>query len=255
MKIFFSPLEQFTTYQVFNFGSTFDLFNISNLTITIILIQTFLTFLFYSILTNSKGLYLIPSVFQNFIEKLFYVIFSIVEENIQSTKKSKFIPIIATIFLFFFCINIFGTLPYSFTLTSQIVFNLTISLFLFIGIQIINIKKNGFKFFSNFFPSGISILLSFLIIPIELISFIFKPIALAIRLFANMTAGHTVLKIYAGFVWSMLNIAGVQYFFLQYLVLIGFVILFLLEVGIAAVQAFVITVLISTYINDVYNLH
>lgn len=151
--------------------------------------------------------------------------------------------------------NLFGTLPYSFTLTSQIVFTLTISLFLFVGIQIINIKKNKFRFFSNFFPSGISVLLSFLIIPIELISFIFKPIALAIRLFANMTAGHTVLKIYAGFVWSILNTPGIASFFLQYLVLTGFVVLFLLEVGIAAVQAFVITVLISTYINDVYNLH
>lgn len=87
MSFFFSPLEQFTTCQIFSFSPFFDLFNISNLTLTIILIQTFLTFLFYALLTDSKGLYLIPSIFQIFIEKLFYVIFSIVEENIQSTKK------------------------------------------------------------------------------------------------------------------------------------------------------------------------
>jgi F-type H+-transporting ATPase subunit a len=254
MQLFFSPLEQFTTFQIFN-TPIFDLFNISNITLTILLIQIFLTFLFYGILTEKQGFHLIPSTLQNIVEKLIYAIFSIVEENIQSKKKTKFVPIIASIFLFFFFINLFGTLPYSFTLTSQIVFTLIISLFLFIGIQIINIKKNKFKFFSNFFPSGISILLSFLIIPIELISFIFKPIALAIRLFANMTAGHTVLKIYAGFVWTLFNTAGIHYFFLQYFVLTGFVVLFLLEVGIAVVQAFVITVLISTYINDIYNLH
>lgn len=255
MNFLFSPLEQFTTTPILAFLPFFDLFNISNIAFTLILLLTFLIFFFYSILTDKKDLYLIPSTFQTFVEKLFFLIFSIVEENIQTEKKKKFLPIISSIFLFFFFANLFGTLPYTFTLTSQIMFTLTISIFLFLSIQIINLRENRFKFFSNFFPSGISILLSFLIIPIELISFIFKPAALAIRLFANMTAGHTVLKIYAGFVWAMFKLPGFQYFFLQYLTLIGFVALFLLEVGIAAVQAFVFTVLISTYINDVYNLH
>jgi ATP synthase subunit 6 len=250
---YYSPLEQFTTIQVLS--SFLSILDISNIFITFTVIISILIFsIYFNLNSNFKTLYLIPSLIQNFLEKLLITTFSVVEENIQADEKKKFLPLVTTIFIFFLFLNLFGTMPYTFTITSQIFVTFTISAFIFIGIQIINIRHNKFKFFSSFFPSGVSVLLSFLIVPIEFISFFFKPISLGIRLFANMMAGHTLLKICASFVWFVMGFGGLVSFS-HILALFGLIILLFLEVGVAAIQAFVFTVLICTYLNDIFNLH
>jgi len=111
----------------------------------------------------------------------------------------KFIPFIFSLFTFILFSNLIGLIPYSFTTTSHLCVTLALALMVFIAVNIICFNKHGLHMFSLFLPAGTNIVLAFLMIPIELISYIFKPISLAVRLFANMMAGHTLLKVIAGF--------------------------------------------------------
>jgi len=125
---------------------------------------------------------------------------------------------------------------------------------LFLGINIISIKQHKTEFFSSFYPSGTSVLLGLLLVPIELISYVFKPISLSIRLFANMMAGHTLLKVIIGF--SFILMGKELIFFVFHLVpLLILIPLFFLEFGVSFIQAFVFCVLICIYINDALILH
>jgi ATP synthase subunit 6 len=108
--------------------------------------------------------------------------------------------------------------------------------------------------FSLFLPPGTSIVLAFLLVPIEFISYIFKPISMSIRLFANMMAGHTLLKVIAGFAFSLVTASGI-FFFVHIVPLVILVPLFVLELGVALIQSFVVSVLIAIYLNDAINLH
>jgi len=150
--------------------------------------------------------------------------------------------------------NLIGLIPYSFTVTSHFIVTLSLSLSIFIGMNIISVKTHGLNFFSLFFPAGTSILLGFLLVPVELISYIFKPLSLAIRLFCNMMAGHTLLKVFAGFSFSLMSCTGVL-FLLQYVPLLILIPLFGLELFVALIQAFVFSLLTCIYLNDALNLH
>lgn len=125
---------------------------------------------------------------------------------------------------------------------------------MFIGINIICARKHGMKMFSLFLPPGTSIGLAFLLVPIEFISYIFKPISLSIRLFANMMAGHTLLKVIAGFAFALVTASG-GLFIVHLVPLLILIPLFGLELGVALIQSFVFSVLISIYLNDALNLH
>ena len=150
--------------------------------------------------------------------------------------------------------NLVGLIPFSFTLTSHIIVTFAFALILFIGINIIGVKKFGIQYFSLFLPPGTSIVLSLLLVPIELISYIFKPVSLSIRLFANMMAGHTLLKVIAGFGFTLMNLGG-GLFFLHYLPLLLLIPLLGLELAVALIQTFVFSILICIYLNDALNLH
>ena len=150
--------------------------------------------------------------------------------------------------------NLIGLVPYSFTVSSHFVVTLAISLSIFIGINIICIKTHKFEFFSLFLPGGTPLLLAFLLVPVELVLYIFRPLSLAIRLFCNMMAGHTLLKIFAGFAWSLMSFTGIL-FFVHYIPLITLLPLLGLELGVALIQAFVFSLLTCIYLNDALNLH
>jgi len=150
-------------------------------------------------------------------------------------------------------LNLIGLFPYSFTLTSHIIVTLTLSVSTFIGINIISLKKYKLNFFSLFLPSGTSFVLALLLVPIEIISYLVKPISLAIRLFANMMAGHTLLKVIVGFA-NTLMLAGGIYFIIHYVPLLILIPLFGLELGVALIQSFVFAILICIYINDSTNI-
>lgn len=151
-------------------------------------------------------------------------------------------------------LNLIGLVPYSFTLTSHLIVTLALSLSVFIGINIVCARLHGLNMFSLFLPSGTPITLALLLVPIELISYIFKPISLSIRLFANMMAGHTLLKVIAGFAYTLMGNTGIL-FLMHYVPLLILIPLFGLELGVALIQSFVFSILVCIYLNDSINLH
>jgi len=250
-----SPLEQFQVLPIIGFYfNGFDI-SITNETIILGLILFFSIVYFNSILKqDTSSFYIVPSRWQSIIEIIYSLILSLVIDNIRDKKGQYFFPLVFFIFLFILSLNLIGLIPYSFTLTSHLIVTLSLSLAVFIGINIVCIRIHGINFFSLFLPSGTSIVLALLLVPIELISYVFKPISLSIRLFANMMAGHTLLKVIAGFAYTLMSNTGIL-FMLHYVPLLILIPLFGLELGVALIQSFVFSILICIYLNDSINLH
>jgi ATP synthase subunit 6 len=161
---------------------------------------------------------------------------------------------IFTLFTFILISNIIGLVPYSFTVTSHLIVTFALALMTFIGINLICIREHGINMLSLFLPPGSSMVLAFLLVPIEIVSYIFRPISLSVRLFANMMAGHTLLKVIAGFAWTMM-LAGGGLLVAHVIPLAILVVLMLLEFGVAVIQAYVFTILTCIYLNDAIHLH
>jgi len=248
---FQSPLEQFEILPLFKtLGLT-----ITNETVILSLVFIFI-FLFFkaSFNQNDNSLYVIPHRWQVIIEIIYKMILAMVTDNISGDKGQFFFPLVFTLFFFIVSLNLIGLVPYSFTLTSHLIVTFSLSTAIFIGINIISFRLNGIKFFSLFFPAGTSLALGLLLVPVEIMSYVFRPISLGIRLFANMMAGHTLLKVFAGFAWTLMGCSGILFFthFVPLLVLLP---LIGLELGVALIQAFVFSVLTCIYLNDGINLH
>jgi F-type H+-transporting ATPase subunit a len=196
--MFFSPLEQFQIINVAKicFGN-FD-FSITNTTIFLAIGLSSFIFVSYSVLSNTGNFYIIPGRIQGFLESVYLVIYGLINDNVGIEGKAYF-PYIFTIFTFILTLNIIGLVPYSFTVTSHLIVTFALALTTFIGINIICASKHGKNMFSLFLPSGSSLFLALLLVPIEIVSYIFRPISLSVRLFANMMAGHTLLKVIVGF--------------------------------------------------------
>lgn len=177
-----------------------------------------------------------------------------ISDNVASQRGQNFFPFVFTIFVYILMLNLIGLVPYSFTLTSHLIVTFALALFIFIAFNIICIRRHGLAFFSLFLPSGTSFALALLLVPIEVISYIFKPVSLSIRLFANMMAGHTLLKVIAGFAWTLAACSGIL-FFIHYVPLLILLPLFGLELGVALIQSFVFVILLCIYLNDALNLH
>jgi len=252
---FFSPLEQFEILPIFSFSFGVLDFSITNQTVILSLILFFIFTLFFTLVKETdSSLYIVPHRWQSVIEFIYLMILSMVNDNIGGKKNQYFLPLIFTIFFFVASMNLIGLVPYSFTVTSHFIVTLSLSLSIFLGMNIICVKTHKLEFFSLFLPAGTSVALAFLLVPVELISYIFKPLSLAIRLFCNMMAGHTLLKVFAGFAWSLMSFTGVL-FFMHYLPLLILIPLFGLELGVALIQAFVFSLLTCIYLNDALNLH
>jgi ATP synthase subunit 6 len=138
--------------------------------------------------------------------------------------------------------------------TSHLIVTFTLALMTFIGINIICIKEHGINMLSLFLPSGSSLFLALLLIPIEIVSYFFRPISLSVRLFANMMAGHTLLKVIIGFAWVMM-LAGGGLLVAHTIPLLILVVLMFLELGVACIQAYVFSILVCIYLNDAIHLH
>ena len=160
----------------------------------------------------------------------------------------EFFPYIFSLFMFVLFGNLLGLLPYSFTFTSHIIVTAALALTVFIGVTIVGLVNHGFHFLSFFVPKGVPAALMPLMIPIEIISYLSRPVSLSIRLFANMMAGHTMLKVFAGFILTLGLLGGWAPLAMD-VALIGF------EVLVAFLQAYVFTVLTCLYLNDALNLH
>lgn len=246
----FSPLEQFEIITILPIQLGNFNISITNSSIFMILI------LFISILWLSLSFYknnIIPNYWQLMFEEIYNLSMTIVRDNLN-VKGEIYFPFIFTLHLFLLFANIIGMVPYSFTITSHIIFTFSLSLSIFLGINIIGIKKHGINFFSLFLPRGVPLVIVPLIITIEFLSYVVKVFTLSIRLFANMTSGHTLLKIIAGFSWTMLVSGGLISFF-HVIPLVLLFALIGLELAIAILQAYVFTLLTCIYLNDVLELH
>ena len=177
--------------------------------------------------------------------------YSFISKMISDTAGSKAKPYFSFIFSLFmfvlFC-NMLGMIPYTFTVTSHIIVTFVLAAFIFIGVTIIGFIKHGFKYLSIFVPSGVPAVLLPLITIIEIISYLSRPVSLSVRLFANMMAGHTMLKVFGGFVVSLGILGG-------WLPLGFSVALTGLEILVAFLQAYVFAILTCIYLNDALNLH
>ena len=189
---------------------------------------------------------MIPGRWQSMAELLYIFIANLLKDTV-GTQGRPYFPFIFTVFMFVLVGNLFGMIPYSFTFTSHIIVTFTMAMFVFLGVTIIAIVKHKLHFFSFFMPPGVPMVMAPLLVPIEIISYLSRPISLSVRLFANMLAGHTLLKVFAGFVIS-LGMFGI-------FPLVFVVALTGLEIVIAMLQAFVFTILTCLYLNDALHLH
>ena len=191
------------------------------------------------------------SIIPNKIQLLAELSYSFISKMISDTAGSKAKPYFSFIFSLFmfvlFC-NMFGMIPYSFTVTSHIIVTFVLAAFIFIGVTIIGFIKHGLGYLKLFVPSGVPMVLLPLIVVIEIISYLSRPISLSVRLFANMMAGHTMMKVFGGFVVSLGIVGG-------WLPLGFSVALTGLEILVAFLQAYVFAILTCIYLNDALNLH
>ena len=245
-----SPLKQFEVQPIVDiniFGLDISFTNSALwMTITTIFIIAFFTIPFLkSKKTNSvEDLY--PSRLQVASELGFNFISSLINDTIGKEGK-KYFPLVFALFMFILFGNLFGMIPYSFTFTSHIIVTLALAMGIFIFVTALGFVKHGIKFFGFFVIPGLPVYMLPLLIPIEVISYLSRPISLSVRLFANMLAGHTLLKVFAGFV-SALGFFGI-------LPLVFIIALTGLEILIAFLQAYVFAILTCLYINDALHLH
>ncbi len=195
--------------------------------------------------TSSRSI--IPGRLQSAAEMTYEFVANTVRMS-SGKEGMKFFPFVFTLFLFVFLSNIIGLIPYSFTVTSQIIVTFALAAFV-IGLVIVyGVIRNGTHFLKLFVPSGVAPALLPFIVLIEIISFASRPISLSVRLFANMLAGHITLKVLGGFVATLLG-AG-AYAIIAPLPLAGIVVLTAFELLVAALQAYVFAILTCVYLND-----
>ena len=196
---------------------------------------------------GSKKNSLIPNKMQ-LLAELSYTFVSKMIGDTAGSKARPYFAFIFSLFMFVLFCNMFGMIPYTFTVTSHIIVTFMLAAFIFIGVTIVGFIKHGFGYLKLFVPSGVPVVLLPLIVIIEIISYLSRPISLSVRLFANMMAGHTMMKVFGGFVISLGIVGG-------WLPLSFSVALTGLEILVAFLQAYVFAILTCIYLNDALNLH
>ena len=238
-----SPLEQFEIVPFVEIKSNNIDLSITNSSVSMILTVAIIT-LFLTLTVNTRAI--VPSRLQLLSELSYNFIAQLLKDTVGNDGR-KYFPLVFTIFMFVLVGNMVGMIPYSFTFTSHIIVTFALAIVVFIGVIILGFVKHGLHFFSFFVIPGLPWFMLPILLPIEIISFLSRPISLSVRLFANMLAGHTLLKVFAGFVVS-LGLAGI-------LPLTFVVALTGLEILIAFLQAYVFAILTCLYINDALHLH
>jgi F-type H+-transporting ATPase subunit a len=246
-----SPLEQFEVTSLL--GLNAPIFGYLNLTLTNLALYSALILLLIISLhyMGNNDTKLLPSKWSIALESLFASVNSMVREQIG---KEVYLPFIYSLFFFILIANLFGNVPYSFTITSSVIVSIGLSFTIFIGVTILGLSIHRLHFFSYFIPSGTPLALVPLLVLIELLSYIARAGSLGIRLFANIVAGHTLLKILSTFLYQMFSgslIVAVLTLipFSIFIALIG------LEIAVSFIQAYVLTILTCSYIKDAIELH
>ncbi len=244
-----NPLAQFEIKKILPieiFGQDISFTNSSLVMFITVLSISF--FMYFGI----RNLSIIPSKFQTLVESSYEFIANMIGDNVGK-EGMKYFSFIFTLFLFILIGNLLGMMPFSFTWTSHIIVTFSIAFFIFIAVTIIAIFNHGLiKFLKFFAPSGVPKPMLILLVPIEIISYLSRPISLSVRLFANMMAGHTLLKVIASFVFVL----GANSFIIGGALPLAFLVALTgLEIVIAFLQAYVFAILTCLYINDAIHLH
>lgn len=237
------PLHQFAIKPIFNIKvGDFDL-SFTNSSFSVLVAVILVLFVSFISLRKKK---MIPDRVQAFAELMYSFVADMIDTNVGS-KGQKYFSFVFSVFLFVLLGNLLGMIPYMFTFTSHIIVTFALAMVVFLFVTILGIVLHGAKFFTLFVPKGLPKFLYPLVVPIELISYLSRPISLSIRLFANMMAGHTMMKVFAGFA-AMMGVWGFAPIIVNG-VLTGF------EIAIAALQAYIFSILTCVYLNDAVNLH
>jgi ATP synthase subunit 6 len=250
----YSPLDQFKIAPLFSLqiaGLDFSFTNFLLVSLLTLFVLQTLVFLIKEPTSNS--FFVIPSGWQNLIEKIYAMVTQLLSDII-TTGSEKYFPFMSLLFMFILSNNLIGMVPYSFTTTSHITLTFFMSFSIFVALNVIGFQRHGVELFSLFLPANTGFFLALLLVPIELISYIAKPISLGVRLFINLMAGHSLLKVIVGFSWNMLlveNFKAIAFLFPLFIL----VLLMGLELGVACIQAYVFITLTAIYLNDSEALH
>jgi len=239
-----NPMHQFNVYRI---GPEISLGNvdISFTNASLFMVISALTIV--SVLfVGTKKKAIVPTKIQ-LLTELSYTLVSKMISDTAGSKAKPYFPFIFSLFMFVLFCNMLGMLPYSFTVTSHIIVTFALAAVIFVGVTIIGFVNHGAGYLKLFIPSGVPLFLLPLIVIIEIISYLSRPVSLSVRLFANMMAGHTMLKVFGGFVISLGILGGL-------LPLSFTVALTGLEILIAFLQAYVFAILTCIYLNDALNL-
>ena len=216
----------------------------TNSALYMIIAVTLITFL---TIWGMRGRALVPTRMQSIAEISYEFVANMVRDNVGAAGQ-RYFPFVFSLFMFVLFCNMLGMTPYSFTVTSHIIVTFALAAFIFIGVTIIGFIRHGFGFLKFFVPSGVPMALLPLLVVIEIISYLTRPMSLSVRLFANMMAGHTMLKVFGAFVVALGLIGGWAP--------LAFMVIFTgLEVLVAFLQAYVFAILTCIYLNDALHMH
>ncbi len=243
MAIELHPLEVFTIHRVLPIrigGLDVSYTNAALAMTAIVLLITAL------IVYGTRRASLVPGRLQSLAEVSYEFVADMVESNVGHEGMPYF-PFIFSLFMFILFANLLGLIPYSFTVTGQIIVTFALATVVFIGVTIIGFIRHGLHFLRFFVPEGVPKLLLIILVPIEVLSYFIRPFTLSIRLFANMLAGHTMLGIFAGFA-ALVGIFAIFPLAID-------VLLLALELLVAVLQAYVFAILSCLYLNDAIHMH
>lgn len=252
--MFADPMEQFEILRIFPVGTEGLNLDFTNASLWMV-IAVAVASLFMFAATSKAAL--VPSRFQSAGEVIYEFVAGMLRDACGN-EGMKFFPYMFTLFIFIFLCNLLGLIPsipgtpsvaHVFTPTSHLIVTLALAMTSFLIVVIYGFYKNGLGFLKIFAPSGVPLAMMFIIVPLEIVSFLSRPLSLGIRLFANMLAGHLILKLFAGFVASLL-VAGPAVMGLAIFPFLGNVAIYLLELLIAFLQAYVFTILSCVYLAD-----
>lgn len=240
-----NPLSQFDIRYFTEFKPIAGLnLNFSNSSLFMV-ITVAAIILYMGVSTRKRAL--VPGRWQSMAEVTYEFVATMLKENVGTAGRQYF-PFVFSLFMFILFCNLLGMLPYSFTVTSHIAVTFSLAALVFIGVTGIAVIKHGTHFFGYFLPKGTPWWLAPLMIVIEIFAYLARPISLSVRLFANMMAGHVLLKVIAGFIISM----GLAWGWLPLsftVLLTGF------EIFVAILQAYIFTILTCVYLHDAIHLH
>ncbi len=239
-----SPMHQFEVHPLFELpklaGYSIDFTNASLFMVAAVAV----TYLF--VMMGMRQRAMVPGHWQALVEMGYDFVHNTLRDTAGEGYK-PFLPFMFTLFFFILMANLLGLVPYSFTVTSHVIVTFALALLVFVGVTAVGFARHGLHYLHMFLPAGVPLPLVPLMIPIEVISYLARPITLSIRLAANMTAGHLLLKVVAGFVVT-LGAFGVP-LMLVLVGLIGF------EVFVAFLQAYIFTILTCVYLHDALHMH